>query len=97
MIRTCWPDAICPASRSACSAVQAEVGTAAACSKVRLAGLSARVSSRRGGVLGEGTVAGAEHLVADLEPGHVLADRLDRSSDIEAADTAPWAHGDRSP
>ena len=37
------------------------------------------------GVLGEGAVAGAEHLVPRLKLGHVLADRLDASGDIETA------------
>ena len=46
MIRTRCPAVIFPASRSACNAVQAEVGIAAACSNVRLAGLAARVSTR---------------------------------------------------
>ena len=33
------------------------------------------------GVLGEGAAADAEHLVADREPGHRRADRLDRAGD----------------
>ena len=38
----------------------------------------------RDGVLGEGAVGPAEYLVTGLEPGHVLADRLDASGDIHA-------------
>ena len=48
-------------------------------------------------VLGEGAVAGAEHVVASLKPRHVLADRLDRPRDIHAPNTSlgraePEAH-----
>ena len=46
MIMTRCPAVIWPTSRNACSAVHAEVGMAAACSKVRRAGLGARVSTR---------------------------------------------------
>jgi len=42
MIRTCWPGWTPPARRP-CSAVTAASGTAAACSKVRLPGLGARL------------------------------------------------------
>ena len=57
------------------------MGTAAACSNDRFAGLAASmlVSTRR--VLGERAVAGAVDLVARLELGHVLADGLDRSGE----------------
>ena len=77
--------------------MQAEVGTAAACSKVRFAGLGASMSARAQCVLGEGAVAGAEDLVARLELRHVLADRLDRPRDIHAPNASlgraePEAH-----
>ena len=55
-------------------AVVAETGTTAACSNVRLAGLRASLSARAHRVLGEGAVRDAEHLVTDLELGHVGAD-----------------------
>ena len=40
----------------------------------------------RARVLGEGALADAEHLVAGLEPGHVLADRLHDAGDVHARD-----------
>jgi hypothetical protein len=40
-----------------------------------------------GRILREGAVAGAEHLVANLELGHLPADRLDGPGDIHAANT----------
>ena len=46
MISTFCPDATCPPSRTACSAVRAEMVVAAACSKVRLVGLGASLSAR---------------------------------------------------
>ncbi len=45
LIRTFWPAVTWPWSRSAWSATKPAIGTAAACSNVRLAGLSARASS----------------------------------------------------
>ena len=47
-------------------------------------------------VLGEGAVAGAEDLVTRLEPGHVLADRLDLPGHIPA-DACSWVRASRSP
>lgn len=38
----------------------------------------------RAGVLGEGAVAPAEHLVTRLEPGHLAADRLHTPGDVHA-------------
>jgi hypothetical protein len=57
------------------------MATTAACSKVRFAGLGASLfwGAR---VLGEGALAGAEHLVAGLEPGHVVADRLHHAGHV---------------
>ena len=46
MISTRCPGSTLPASVRACSAVPAEIGTTAACSKVRFAGLRASLSSR---------------------------------------------------
>jgi hypothetical protein len=37
------------------------------------------------GVLGEGALADSEHLVARLERGHVLADRLDAPGDLPSS------------
>ena len=59
-----------PTSSSAWSAVPAEIGTTAACSKERFAGLRASLSSRADGVLGERARGDAVHLVADREPRH---------------------------
>ena len=60
----------------------ADTPTAAACSKVRLAGFGTKCVFARGRVLGEGARAPAEHVVTRSEPRHVLADRLDRPRDI---------------
>ena len=46
MISTCCPGCTFAWSRTACSAVSAETGTAAACSKDRLAGLGASLPAR---------------------------------------------------
>ena len=46
MTSTRCPACTCPRSRTACRAVSAETGTAAACAKVRLAGLGASLSGR---------------------------------------------------
>jgi hypothetical protein len=40
---------------------------------------------RGAGVLGEAALADAEHLVAALQAGHVLADRLDAPGDLPAS------------
>jgi hypothetical protein len=53
-----------------------------------------------GRVLGEGAVAGAEHLIARLEPRHILADRLDATCDILAPNAdfgtaEPRGHADQ--
>ena len=55
-----------PWSRTACRAVSPEMGTAAACSKVRFAGLRASLSARRGAYSAKEPSADAEHLVARL-------------------------------
>jgi len=41
-------------------------------------------------VLGKGALADAEHLIAGLEPGHTLADRLHNPGDIHAGDGGLW-------
>ena len=46
MIRTFCPACTCAWSRTACKAVSAETGTAAACSKDRFAGLGASLLAR---------------------------------------------------
>ena len=46
MIRTFCPACTCAWSRTACRAVSAETGTAAACSKDRLTGLGASLLAR---------------------------------------------------
>src|ERR1044071_10223772 len=45
-IRTFCPERIPPASRRACRATTADVGTAAACANVRLVGFGASLSAR---------------------------------------------------
>jgi hypothetical protein len=65
------------------------MGTAAACSKVRLAGFRASASSEDGRVLGEGPTepaAPAEDLVTGPERGHAGADGLDRPRHVGPSD-----------
>src|ERR687892_601491 len=85
MMRTFCPGWIRPLSRRPCSAARAEMGTAAACSKVRFAGLGQLVL-RGERVLGEGPLGDPEHLLARPEPGHVLADGLHNPGHIRAGD-----------
>ena len=68
-----------PWSRTACSAVSAEIGTAAACSKERFAGLRRELARLGASVLGERALARAVDLVAGREGGHLRADGLDGS------------------
>ena len=86
MISTFCPGCTSPLSRSAWRAAKQEVGTVAACSKVRFAGLGAILSVPSGGVLGEGAGGDAEHLIARLEPRDILADLLDATRRIDAPD-----------
>ena len=86
MISTFWPGATFPWSRTAWSAVEPEMASTAACSKPRFAGRGASLPSASAGVLGEGALADAEHLVARPEPGHVRADRLDDPGQVHARD-----------
>jgi hypothetical protein len=81
--------------------VQAETGTAAACSKVRLAGFRREPVSRRERVFREGSaaqgVAAAEDVIARPDLRHVAADRLDSSGEVNAPDVSlgcrkPQAH-----
>ena len=69
MMSTRCPGSTWPASVRACSAVPAEIGTTAACSNERLAGLRDELVLPHGGVLGEGAAGDPEHLVAGREPG----------------------------
>src|SRR5688572_3262711 len=78
-ISTVCPGSSRPRSRRPCRAVTAEMGAAAACSKVRLAGLGGQPVRAGGRVLGERAVARAVHLVARREAGHAGADGFDRS------------------
>jgi hypothetical protein len=61
------------------------MATTAACSKVRFAGLGASLSSGAH-VVGVGALADPEHLVAGLEPAHILADHLHDPGDVRADD-----------
>ena len=71
MTRTCWPAWTSPTSRTAWRAANPEMGTTAASSKLRAGRLGRELVLGRAGVLGEGAVAPAEHLVTGLEPGHL--------------------------
>ena len=76
----------CPAwtraSRMLCNAVTAEMGVAAACTKVRLAGLGVSRCCRGHRVLGErAALAGAVHLVAGAQAGDPGADRRHHTGD----------------
>ena len=82
LIRTFWPGSTLPSSRSSWRAVVADTPTAAACSKVRLAGFGNEVVLARARVLRERAGAPAEDLIARSKLRHVLADRLDRPRDI---------------
>jgi hypothetical protein len=86
MISTDCQARIRPSSRRPGRAAHPEVGTAAACSKLRFAGLGAHLVGSRARELGEGAGKGAELLVAWPKPAHVLADRLDASGDVHAQD-----------
>ena len=82
MTSTSWP-ADPPASVRACRAVPAEIGTTAACSKERLAGL--RASCPRGPRRTPRTSPEyPEHLVAQREPGHRRTDGADGAGEVEA-------------
>ncbi|MDQ1401554.1 MAG: hypothetical protein QOK20_3486 [Acidimicrobiaceae bacterium] len=58
-----------PGSRTACTAVSAETGTAAACSTERFTGLDASCFVAATGVLGEGSGAGDTQLPKTSSPG----------------------------
>ena len=77
------PARTAPTSRIPRSAVAPAIGTAAACSKVRLTGLGTTLSASRARVLGERALAEAEHLVAGPQPAHVRADRLHPSGRVD--------------
>ena len=85
MTRTFCP-AGCARARRPCRAASPETATAAACSKLSLAGLRTSLSSPRGGVFGEGAAGDAEHLVAGPEPGHAGAGRGDRARHVQPGD-----------
>ena len=74
MTRTRWPGSTLPASVSACSAVPAEIGTTAAWSNVRFAGLRDSLSSRTAAYSAKDPRRDPEHLVAGREPGHRRTD-----------------------
>src|SRR5664280_222910 len=86
MIKTFCPGSTCPRSRRACSAVEPEMATAAACSNVRFAGFRRKLVLASAGVLREGTRSDAEHLIAGPEPSHILTDRLHNPGHIHARD-----------
>ena len=80
---TRWPAFTSPTSRIPRRAVVAAMGTAAACSKVRLAGFGTTLSCRGARVLGEGAAEEAEHLVAGPQLSHVRADRLHHARRVD--------------
>ena len=77
MTRTCWPARTCPRSRSACSAVTAEIGHGGGLLEAQVRRHPRELVRFRRGVLGERSTARAEHRLARFEPRHVGADRLD--------------------
>src|SRR2546428_12392426 len=98
MISTVCPAWTRPASRRPWSAVSAEIGTTAACSKLRLAGLWGELVLSCRCALSEGAPADAEDLVAGLEPGHSEPDRDHRAGHVPPQHrvlrtTKPQAHG----
>ena len=62
------------------------MATTAACSKVRFCRLGRELVLASTHVLGVGALADAEHLIARLEPAHVLADRLHDPGHVRADD-----------
>ena len=85
MMRTVCPGPTCAWSRTACSAVSAEIGTAAACSNVRFAGFRASLSAPRRHVLGErAAFRDAEDFVARFELRNVCANGFDDAGDAPA-------------
>src|SRR3954453_15416909 len=75
-----------PWSRRPCRAVKPEMATTAACSKVRFADYARELFLKRASVVGEGALADAKHLIARLETGHVLPDRLNHPGHVRADD-----------
>jgi hypothetical protein len=88
-IKTRWPDLMLPASRSAWRAAKARWAPPSP-ARGQVPEVERDHLLGRGCVLSEGAVAGPEHLVARLKLGHVLADRLNRSSNIHTANTNLW-------
>src|SRR4051812_31678113 len=62
------------------------MATTAACSKVRFADYARELVLKRASVVGEGALADAKHLIARLETGHVLPDRLNHPGHVRADD-----------
>jgi len=83
MISTFCPACTFP-RRTACKAVSADTGTAAACSKDRFAGLAASRPRLSPGARSEGAVAGAADVIARLELRDVRASGLDRPGQAPA-------------
>src|SRR5690349_5789533 len=86
MIRTFCPAAMRPARRP-CRAASPETATTAACSGLSPAGLRTSLSSRAA-AYSANEPADAEHLVADLEPADVAADRGDGARHVQTGDAA---------
>src|SRR6266566_2251045 len=82
-IRTCCPGWIPPALRKAWRTVKAEVGTAAACSKVRFAGLGASMSARAS-AYSQRRRRRCRRRRRPPELRHLGTDRLDHARDIHA-------------
>jgi hypothetical protein len=60
------------------------MGTTAACSNVRFASLGTSLSSRARAYSAKAPSSDTEHLIAGLEPGHILADRLHDPGHVHA-------------
>src|SRR6266508_1958213 len=93
LTRTFCPGCTWAASRSACRAPHAAVGTPAACSKVIVGGFGTTLS-RGARVLGEGAGdievgAGSEDLVARVKIRDLRTDLGDRAGNVRPSDTVP--------
>src|SRR5215204_4619331 len=84
MMSTFCPGWSLPASRRPLRAVIPEIGTAAACLKLRFAGLGREALRLGAGVLCEGAIARPVHLVTLLEPDDIFPGSLDGTSGIHA-------------
>ena len=84
LIKTFCPALSCPLSRRPCSAVTPAIGTAAACSKVEFAGLSAMPTSVEVTYSATAPSAVAKHFIADPKMRHLRSDRLHAAGEVHA-------------